>query len=129
MKKGACLTSPENRKSPLPEFILAGVKSLKSDLLDSPVFTCANGIARKVRTCPFGAEIRAMASGPFIRSLSSHGSRMTIRPPELYALFETGNSIYVPTAGEETERPSHRSAPAKHSARFRFGPYRRQGPY
>ena len=30
-----CLTSPENRKSPLPEFIPAGVKSLESDLLDS----------------------------------------------------------------------------------------------
>lgn len=30
-----CLTSPENRKSPLPEFILTGVKSLKLDLLDN----------------------------------------------------------------------------------------------
>ena len=30
-----CPTGPENRKSPLPEFIPAGVKSLKSDLSDS----------------------------------------------------------------------------------------------
>ena len=35
---GGCLTSPENRKSSLSEFIPAGVKSLKSDLLDSSFF-------------------------------------------------------------------------------------------
>ena len=33
-----CPTGPENRKSPLPEFIPAGVKSLKSDLLDNSFF-------------------------------------------------------------------------------------------
>ena len=33
-----CLTSPENRKSPLSEFIPAGVKSLEPDLLDNSFF-------------------------------------------------------------------------------------------
>ena len=42
-----CLTSPENRKSPLPEFILTGVKSLKVDLLDN-LFSCHSIMCRTV---------------------------------------------------------------------------------
>ena len=65
MKKGACLTSPENRKSPLSEFIPKGVKSLKSNLLYSPfihtVYSCY------LRICNSQRDQKNLSDAPSVR--------------------------------------------------------------
>ena len=79
-----CLTSPENRKSPLSEFIPAGVKSLESDLLDNSFF---------IRTAhrelfPIRNSLRvekACRTAPFIRSLWSSRFPASAEPAPAFA--------------------------------------------
>ena len=61
----SCLTSPENRKSPLSEFIPKGVKSLKSNLLYSPfihtVYSCY------LRICNSQRDQKNLSDAPSVR--------------------------------------------------------------
>src|SRR5699024_5459988 len=85
--KRGCLTSPENRKSPLPEFILAGVKSLKSDLLDSPF--AESGRPTPIAEPRPAAALRSSIPAPVIFPLRHHTyiSRSSLCPRSSSASF------------------------------------------